>query len=289
MFKRLVRKKVRKKRNRYVGKLPVNARITIDYTKKKPNVKFGYPRKDSVYQVIFSLPTLMPAFIITCLVIIYFQYLIDDNGAAVDYPEMNDCQTYLIHPKGETYLTGLHLKCMIDGKLYTMKTTFDRGGQFMLFKNHPELETNRGIYPYKGGAELIFGMIGAFIMIVTFPFFIWLLYLFYTKTKFGQRVFPELGKAFADARYYTKFNKVSINKQIEIPLFKNIYLDYKATKGFSKNLLKMEIIEHPFTEIVRKGGRKVKITKTKKQVYLWKATFYFKEIPKDGQLEVWWT
>lgn len=286
----MFKKKDRKKVNRYVGKLPVNARITIDYTKKKPNVKFGYPRKDKAYQVIFTLQTLLPAVILILFVLMLFQFITNDLGVAVDYPEMDDCQSYLIHPKNQTYLTGLHLECMIDGKLYVMKTTFDRGGKFTMFENQPQLLTDRGLHPFKNNADNILSVIGVILVLIIFPFFIWLMYLFYTRTKFGQRIFPELGKVVFDARYYVKFDKVPVNKQIEIPLFKNIYLDYKATKGFSKNLLKMKIIEHPFTHIVRKGRRrKEMITKTKKQVYLWKAVFYFKQIPKDGQLEVWWT
>lgn len=286
----MFRKKKERKRNRYVGKLPVNARITIDYTKKN-KVKFGYPRKDSAFQVIFSLPTIIPAFAMLVLTMILFQYMTDDFGLAVDYPEMNNCQTYFVHPKGETYLTGLHLECKIDGKMYTMKTTFDRGGKFTLFKDQPELKTDRSglTYQFKDQAQLVYTIVGFFMIIILLPFFVWLVYLFYTRTKIGQRIFPEIGKSLSDARYYAKFDKVPKNKQIEIPLFKNIYLDYKATKGFSKNLIRMEIIEHPFTQIVRKGKRREKITKTKKQVYLWKAVFYFKQIPKDGQLEMWWT
>ncbi len=135
------KKKVRRKRNRYVGKLPVNARITIDYTKKKPKVKFGYPRKDAASQVILSLPTLLPAFFMAVFIMIGFTTITNDIGATLDYPEMDDCQSYLIHPKNQTYLTGLHLECMIDGKMYTMKTTFDRGGQFTYFENQPKLLT----------------------------------------------------------------------------------------------------------------------------------------------------
>lgn len=32
------------------GKIPVNARITIDYKGDKPKIHFGYPNKDSVKQ-----------------------------------------------------------------------------------------------------------------------------------------------------------------------------------------------------------------------------------------------
>jgi len=285
MFKK---KKNKRKKNRYVGKLPVNSRITIDYTKKKPSVKFSYPRKNSAYQVIMAGPTLFPALILTMLAVIVLQGMTHDILPAVDYPEMDNCDSYLIHPKGETYATGLDLECMIDGKLYVMKTKIVRGTKIWFFKDPPKLFSDQPITD--NHAELLKGVIGALGILFMFPFFIWLLYMFYTRTKLGQRIFPEIGKSLGDSRYYTKFDKVPKNKQIEIPLFKNIYLDYSAKKGFSKNLLKMEIVEHPFNQIVRKTRRgKEKITKTLKQVYLWKAVFYFKQIPKDGSLEVWWT
>ena len=292
----MVKKKSRKKRNRYVGKLPINARITIDYTKKKPSVKFGYPRKDSFYQVILSFPTLIPAMLITIMFGYLIQYATADLLSTNDYPEMDDCQTYLTHLKNKTYLIGVHLECEMDGEIYVMKTKLVRGNGIFYFNDPPKLYNDDDAV-VKDNLTFILSLIRAGLICLLFPLSLFLVYMFYTRTKLGQRIFPEFGKIISDARFYTKFDKVPGNKQIEIPLFKNIYLDYKATKGFSKNLLKMEIMEHPFTEIVRQSSSVFslkkrsmgEITKTKKQVYLWKATFYFKDIPTDGTLEVWWT
>jgi len=63
----------------------------------------------------------------------------------------------------------------------------------------------------------------------------------------------------------------------EIPLFNNILLDYIATKDFSKFLTLFEIREHNFRYVI--GKRKVNDG-------IWYARFYFKDKPKDGELEV---
>ena len=34
------------------GKYPVNARVSVDYSKGKPKIKFGYPRKPTDKEVI---------------------------------------------------------------------------------------------------------------------------------------------------------------------------------------------------------------------------------------------
>jgi len=215
----MLKKKTKRKR-RYVGKYPVNSRITIDYSKKKPNVKFNYPKKkpeDVRNQVIYSIPVVYGGVIITIFIMLILQ------GVAYDFiPSPDDFKNFI------------------------------------------------------------------YVIILTFIYFLsmFILYLFYTKTKFGNRIFPELNKMIVPkySRYYVKMNKtkVSKDKTIELPLFKNVFLDYKASKDFSKQLLRMEIREHPFDKINRKGK------KEKGQVFLWKATFYFKQIPKDGNLEIWW-
>ncbi len=62
-------------------------------------------------------------------------------------------------------------------------------------------------------------------------------------------------------------------------MFSNVGLDYEAEKEFSKYLTRVQIKEHDFNMLTR--------TKKKKpNIYLWKATFYFKQKPKTGKLEV---
>jgi hypothetical protein len=216
-----------RKKSKYVGKFPINSRITIDYSKKKPSVKFGYPRKETAFgQVLGSAAGLIPTVFISLCLFGFFISLVD------------------IITNDQRYLDDL-----------------------------PSLES------------FLFSLIdiGSFILAILLA--MTLVYKFYTKTKIGQRWFPEINKKISDARYYVKIKEISENKQFELPLFKNIYMDYRATKQFSKYLKRVEIREHPFDELIEKRGK----TKKKRQVLLWKATFYFKQIPKEGFLEIWWT
>ncbi len=84
---------------------------------------------------------------------------------------------------------------------------------------------------------------------------------------------------------YKKVTKVD-SKTFEIPVFDNVFLDYKATKDFSKYLEKVSIVEHDFKECtISKLTGKIKKSK-KRQVDLWKAKFTFSKIPKKGYLEI---
>lgn len=66
--------------------------------------------------------------------------------------------------------------------------------------------------------------------------------------------------------------------KFEIPLFKNILMDYIATEEFSKYLERVEIIEHPFNLYIK--------NKKKPNQFLWKGIFYFSEKPKTGELKI---
>lgn len=73
-----------------VGKLPLNARITIDYTKEKPKIKFGYPRKDVIKQAAVNpfvgLFTILIFVIIGVILGQYIKYYAGDF-----YYSPNDC------------------------------------------------------------------------------------------------------------------------------------------------------------------------------------------------------
>ena len=111
--------------------------------------------------------------------------------------------------------------------------------------------------------------------------------LFFIKSKKLIRLMPYINSLCSfKTRYFKVFkSKDVIDNKVEIPLFYNVNLNYKATKDFSKYLEKFEIIEHPFNMDVKR-----KIFSLKKEVkpneYLWKATFYFSKKPKTGELKV---
>lgn len=85
--------------------------------------------------------------------------------------------------------------------------------------------------------------------------------------------------------YYVKVTKLKYNKYEITDDFENTFLNYKATKDFSKFLSKVEITPYTYNykiiNIFRKKYKKLK------EEY-WKASFYFDKIPKKGKLEVWY-
>ena len=109
----------------------------------------------------------------------------------------------------------------------------------------------------------------------------------------------DINKIFGDSKFSATFKKCPKTKQLELPLFKNIYLDYEATEEFGKYLERVEIREHPFNELIKKGIKRSERKKNKKMkkrnvkkiknIWIWKATFFFSKQPKKGQLEIRWT
>lgn len=87
----------------------------------------------------------------------------------------------------------------------------------------------------------------------------------------------------ANDMQYVKVKKLK-SKVYEIPLFSNIYLEYKAKKDFSKFLEKVEIVEHDFYYLKRTLIRN-KLKRTR-QTDLWRARFIFSEIPQTGELKI---
>ncbi|HEY5631650.1 MAG TPA: hypothetical protein VIR31_05945 [Nitrososphaeraceae archaeon] len=100
-----------------------------------------------------------------------------------------------------------------------------------------------------------------------------------SKNKRFIKILPKLQYFFSKNFYYCEFKSDAVNdNKIEIPLYANIGLDYQAYDDFSRYLLKVDIIEHPFMMYVK--------NKKKRNEYLWKCTFYFSQKPKNGILKV---
>ena len=134
--------------------------------------------------------------------------------------------------------------------------------------------------------EIIYNLIKTSILLVFFILMIGFYHWFMAKTSIGNRLFPEINRHMGDGRYSVKFRSSDVvDNKVVIPLFKNIYLDYHAKGDMNKQLLKMEIKEHPFNRLMRKKGKIIK----KKNIMLWTAIFTFKDKPVDGELLVWWT
>lgn len=118
------------------------------------------------------------------------------------------------------------------------------------------------------------------------------LWLSLDKDRMGK-LMPKMAKWFSEIAgkmRIRKFNPTDMkdNKAI-IPIFKNMYLDYKATEDFGRYLTRIEIMEIPVDNLELKLMLWFKVIKRKKVKYnntLFSAVFYFSKRPKSGKLEV---
>lgn len=105
----------------------------------------------------------------------------------------------------------------------------------------------------------------------------------FSRNKRLLKLMPRLWASQARYFFHTfKPEEVKENK-VEIPLFRNVLLDYKATEEFSKYLTKVEVIEHEFDYMYKATIFSKKFRR--RNEYLWKAIFYFSDTPKTGELK----
>jgi len=263
------------------GKLPVNARISIDYTGKEPKIKFGYPGKqDAVKQNVGFM------FIILFVIFFFAAFTFFINFEKL-FPPAYFTSCNITEGKEGDYIRNLTIIC--EGENPFHKEIRFQGE---LFKNPSlkyltEIFRDSDLYIDKTITEpqkLIsvgIGVISFFLYLLIIPYFLAIpLTKLFLKTDWYKAKIPDINKAISGRGYKATFEKVPKEKYIEIPLFKNVQLDYHTTKEFSKYLAKVEIKEHPFLENV------LKKKKYKKNVWLWYARFYYSKIPKTGKLEV---
>lgn len=271
-----------------VGKIPVNARISIDYTGEKPKVEFDYPRKDVIKQNLHGVIVLISLVIVISLVALLVKYpsILLGPGEDINFPL--DC----IGLKGYENHTIRNMTLVCDGEPYLLK--FDEGTKYdnsiknyilYLFNRNPRFhQTNPA---YINLTNLFLTAIGILLFYGLAILLAILLSIILTKiaakTEFGRAKIPEWNKKLAGRGYQAVFDTVPLSNVIEIPMFNNFYMDYHATEEFSKYLTKFEIKEHPFSVVMKKKG---KVKKKKPQVTLWYARFYFSQQPKTGKLEV---
>ena len=283
-------------KSKKVGKLPVNSRITIDYTKEKPTVKFGYPRKD-VEQLsggVYSLLTFGALLIV--FITLFWLYFNAHTTYVSNYfntSEVKPCHAYLDYYESNysnyTWLNGLVISCNNGFNAnYTYHSGFISNDFLVnLFikagSMQPRLMED---LPITNSLIIIALAISALIF---FGYIFWKIDRFLMKhvwMKIGpiRKSVPYVNKKVHDKHFYYCFKDVPSDKlYVELPMFKNIKLDYKATEDFSKYLLKMEIKEHPFSRYVKKGKKRAK------NIYLWYARWYFSEVPNSGRLHIYFT
>lgn len=241
----------------YNGARPQNARINIEYTKKKPIVKFSYPvsKKDSKTRGSMFPAIMMIWIIINLPLLFYLGYIEEDfyNWKSIDeYNESNYSQFT---------------------EYYTQQERIE----------HHYNQQNK---PFKTFLkELVYGSRYLFLVsLLLIPFLI-----YFPFKKKWNKLYPDY-QAFTASKKYRKFltEDLKINSEgkyyIELPIFNNIICDFNATKDFSKYLKAFEIEEYKF--LYNKLFRlKKKAKKKQKNELIWYARWYFKEKPIKGYLE----
>lgn len=269
------------------GKIPVNARITIDYENEKPKVKFDYPRTDVVEQNRWGVFMLISLLLTIFLFFILFYSVSIGLSEPVSSP--TSCDVSYDYKTNSQFYKNITLDCD-NGITYVSNFVGNRNSEYGLVnllnyyvaQKYPQLSSS-STSDYNPLIFLFFIIIFYIIFLTLIIYLDKLVIRFAIKFNWIRNKIPVWNAKLAGKGYRAKFTKVPENKIIEIPLFKNFYMDYKTTKQFAKYLKKVEIKEHPFEEGIIKKGR---IKKAKKNVNLWYARFYFSEIPITGELEV---
>jgi hypothetical protein len=288
------------------GRIPTNAGCIIDYAKGKPSVKWKYPdRTPRVQSAIVALGILLILVLIIWLGFLLFS-LYTPKTPAPDFCNVTyginqikimnftvECQNNI----KETYEFNSERISLFDNNKF-LKTIYQNSLSGYYFSRHLDYAGDyAGLNPFLYLFLTVVCMIftcGLIIVVVGY------MTLEFPNSKIGIKISRKLKldklqsneqKYLIGRGYYIKFKEVPESKVLEIPLFENSLLDYKAKGEFSKYLLRVEITEHPFSKAVFRikkirGKKIVRIKNKKKNIYLWKAQFIFSDIPKNGELEV---
>lgn len=292
-----------KKINKF-GKIPINARITVDYSKEKPKISFGYIAKKQQQDLIYSNPFSLLLTMITLLMILALVHWYPNSDKS---PLIGTCGIYEQHYLNSSKVLAYNISCgeksyLLEYRKGTGLYPFGTRAGFYMDKTsnvylswltdskplYLEIIINIAVLITAFGTIflILFGVFG-----LTYVYGLILSKIPYVNKQVNKHT-PELAKKMAWPRYIATFTECPQDKIIELPLFHNIFMDYEASKEFSKYLQRVEIREHPFSKLSRKSGffkRRQKLKyKKKHNISLWKARFIFKEVPKTGKLEVRW-
>jgi len=294
------------------GKLPINSRITIDYSGKKPKITFGYIAKKEQQSLTYANPVAMLLMMAT--IIILFSVIIYWPRTPYQ-PDIGTCGIYEEHLFNSTKVSAYNITC----KNYSYRLEYQKGVGFYPFGQPNgfvmDTSTQPGISWMFHWTDfinkqpsylrtilnllLVIGMlvfcVGILVAILGMSYFYgWVLSKIPYLNKVVNKWTPEINARLSGAKYRATFRECPPDKVIEIPLFHNVLLDYDTGNPkteFSRYLQRVEIREHPFDRLVKIGrlkNKKLKKYKKKHNISLWKARFIFKEVPKTGKLEVRW-
>ena len=284
-----------------IGSLPVNSKIFVSYLTDPPTIDFEYPdpnqsairNSDAVYLISLIVTMFMMLFL-AALFFLSVTPKLYPHDTTFDTTINNVTTINYQYTNGTVYgFDNILVNFTWNDKNYSSRLRLSREGLFIviptLYDEHRN--TTASVILIIQGVTL--GII--FLALLFFNAF-WLSKVM-VNTKWGNRYYPELNKKMHDAHYSAEFTAANFPTDkniIEIPLFKNMYMDYEATGDFAEQLIKVSITEHPFNRLVKKGlprlfriNPKKDNTKNiikKTNVYLWKCVLEFKDKPKDGGL-----
>lgn len=219
---------------RIADKLPLNARVSIDYS--TGDVSFDYPdernHRTQIYMVL--VPILLAWVIVNCTLFAVY-ILIDGLHELASNPELQQ-QIY-------TNVTSTS-----DSKLdYDMARLYLLGLAWLF--TPPYVATRYIVANYER-------------FMVSFPKFnYWFLH-----------------KVLRYKEYIVRENSLD-DTTYELPIFKNIMLNYETEGEFANYLQRVDIEEIQYLREKRNGEEK------KVNIY-WKAVFTFTQPPRNGKLEV---
>lgn len=238
----------------------MNARIKIDYSKNKPDIKFSYPSKKT--QVRGSMLLFVQSF--WCLILVFLYIILsvcsisnlgsEAPGEIRKFAEctaMNSYQTLTNYSNVRDNLCKKQVKNIFHQRFY-----------FLLY---------------------------IFVLVFLPPFLI-----YYPFRKKWDKLYPKMNGIFSIKKLRI-FNKKDIKKSkgrypyfVELPVFNNIICNFDASKDFSKYMKEFEIREHKFYHLRKKTikvkGKKKKFRKVNE--FIWYARWYFNEKPLKGALKV---
>ncbi len=211
-----------KPKHKFNGNSGKNARIKINYSKNKPEVRFSYPdKKKQSEQVGFTMFLYIFAvwFVFTSFFIIYQD--------ANEVEEKTDFSNYT--------------QCIDYYEDYKLETCEDREDKSSFTWFFYELSQSGVLF------QLLIQLIPPFI--IYFPF----------KKKWDS-LYPKTQGLLARKKYRTFIKEDIIEERgniyCEIPLFENILLNFNATEDFSKYLDECEIREHNFKYKYKRRSKK---------------------------------
>ncbi len=260
---------------KFKGNNAKNARIKIDYSGVKPNVRFSYPTKKGEG---FEGSMLQYIFLGWMVLMMFSQILFDITGIAemsyLDSYEQTELQKYTIcvaHNPVEAIINYDYIRYDLCER-YISLFSFDSIRDFLNLN----------------GIKLLL------------LFFLPPLFIYYPFRKYWANVYPNFQAALARKKIALfKEKDVKYGNEegyyCEIPLFNNVLLDYNAKEDFSKYLKFFEIEEHKF-KYYKPTKRRSKAKKSKNREkrkrerevneWLWYAKFYFSKKPTKGELKV---